>query len=183
MTDTSSTINNEPIAIVGMSFRFGGEATSEDAFWNMITSGQCARSEVPKDRFNAEAFYHPDTERLDTLPVKHGNFVTEGIAAFDAPFFSIKAAEAAAMDPQSRKLLEATYLALENAGIPMEKCAGTTTCVFTGVSADDYRLMYVKDTSHPIRHAGELANVHRCVDQEEQSNSYSNGNGNIDACE
>ena len=57
------------------------------------------------------------------------------------------------MDPQSRKLLEATYRALENAGIPIEECAGSNTCVFTGVSADDYRLMYIKDVSFPIRHA------------------------------
>ena len=143
----------EPVAVVGFSFRFGGEATSADSFWDMITSGRCAVSPIPKDRFNADAFYHPDTNRLDRLPVKYGNFVTEDIAAFDAPFFGVKAAEAAAMDPQSRKLLEATYRALENAGIPVEKCAGSKTCVFTGVSADDYRLMYSKDPSHAIRHA------------------------------
>uniref|UniRef100_A0A0B7K4Y2 Uncharacterized protein n=1 Tax=Bionectria ochroleuca TaxID=29856 RepID=A0A0B7K4Y2_BIOOC len=142
-----------PVAIVGLSFRFGGEASSVDGFWDMITAGRCSKTPVPDSRFNADAFYHPDTNRLETLPVKQGNFITEDIAAFDAPFFSIRAAEAAAMDPQSRKLLEATYRALENAGIPIERCAGTKTCVFTGVSSDDYRLMYNMDTSHPIRHA------------------------------
>ncbi|CAH0051130.1 unnamed protein product [Clonostachys solani] len=142
-----------PVAVVGLSFRFGGEASSTDGFWDMITAGRCSRAPVPGSRFNADAFYHPDTNRLETLPVNQGNFITEDIAAFDAPFFSIRAAEAAAMDPQSRKLLEATYRALENAGIPIERCAGTKTCVFTGVSSDDYRLMYNKDTNHPIRHA------------------------------
>ncbi|CAG9990573.1 unnamed protein product [Clonostachys byssicola] len=142
-----------PVAVVGLSFRFGGEALSTDGFWDMITAGRCSRAPVPESRFNANAFYHPDTNRLETLPVNQGNFIAEDIAAFDAPFFSIRAAEAAAMDPQSRKLLEATYRALENAGIPIERCAGTKTCVFTGVSSDDYRLMYNKDTSHPIRHA------------------------------
>lgn len=33
---------------------------------------------------------------------------------FDAPFFSITAAEADGMDPQQRLLLEVTYEALEN---------------------------------------------------------------------
>jgi acyl transferase domain-containing protein len=33
---------------------------------------------------------------------------------FDAPFFSITANEAAAMDPQQRMVLEASYRALEN---------------------------------------------------------------------
>ena len=57
------------------------------------------------------------------------------------------------MDPQSRALLETTYRALENAGISIEQCAGSRTCVYTGISADDYRLMYVKDVERPIRHA------------------------------
>lgn len=39
------------------------------------------------------------------------------------------------------------------AGIPIEKCAGTETSVHIGCSSDDYRMMYVKDTGRPIRHA------------------------------
>ena len=146
-------LGKEPVAIIGFSFRFGGDADSPESFWDMITNGRCARSPVPRDRFNAELFYHPDTNRLDRLPVRHGNWVTEDISTFDAPFFNIKPAEAAAMDPQSRKLLEATYRALENAGVPTEKAAGSRTCVFTVLSSDDYRLMYVKDTSFPTRYA------------------------------
>lgn len=34
--------------------------------------------------------------------------------AFDAPFFSVTAKEAAAMDPQHRLLLETSYRAFEN---------------------------------------------------------------------
>lgn len=48
------------------------------------------------------------------MPLRGGNFIQENIAAFDAPFFSISAAEAAGMDPQQRVLLETTYRALEN---------------------------------------------------------------------
>lgn len=35
---------------------------------------------------------------------------------FDAPFFSITAKDAAAMDPMQRKLLEVAYEAFENGG-------------------------------------------------------------------
>ena len=77
----------EPIAIIGFSFKFGGEATGAESFWEMLLAGKCAVSEVPLDRFNAGAFFHPDTNRLDTLPVKQGNFLKGDIAAFDAPFF------------------------------------------------------------------------------------------------
>jgi acyl transferase domain-containing protein len=36
------------------------------------------------------------------------------LATFDADFFNFTAAEASAMDPQQRGLLETTYRALEN---------------------------------------------------------------------
>lgn len=36
------------------------------------------------------------------------------------------------MDPQQGKLLEVTYEALENAGIPMEKISGSAVSCFVG---------------------------------------------------
>ncbi|KAL7915130.1 hypothetical protein GGI35DRAFT_436133, partial [Trichoderma velutinum] len=44
---------------------------------------------------------------------KGGHFITEDIAGFDAPFFSVTAKEAAAMDPMQRLTLEASYRAFE----------------------------------------------------------------------
>jgi acyl transferase domain-containing protein len=48
------------------------------------------------------------------LKARGGHFIEEDPAAFDAPFFSITAKEAAGMDPQQRFMLETSYLALEN---------------------------------------------------------------------
>jgi acyl transferase domain-containing protein len=45
---------------------------------------------------------------------KQGHFLREDLATFDAEFFDFTAAEASAMDPQQRGLLETTYRALEN---------------------------------------------------------------------
>lgn len=53
----------EPIAIIGMSCRFPGDADSIDGFWEVLSKRRSAWSEVPKDRFNAEAYFHPSSDR------------------------------------------------------------------------------------------------------------------------
>lgn len=57
----------EPIAIVGFSFKFPQEATSQEAFWSMLMEKKCAMTEWPKDRLNIGAFHHPDKDRIDTV--------------------------------------------------------------------------------------------------------------------
>lgn len=47
----------EPIAIIGLSLRFPQDATSPTGLWDMLMDGRSARSDVPKDRFNVDAFY------------------------------------------------------------------------------------------------------------------------------
>ena len=56
-----------PIAVVGFSLRFPGDATSPESFWKMLTDKRCAMTEWPKDRINLDAFYHPDSNRIDTV--------------------------------------------------------------------------------------------------------------------
>lgn len=51
---------------------------------------------------------------------------------FDQTFFGITDAEMEQMDPQHKMLLQCTYRALENAGMPMEKANGSRTGVFLG---------------------------------------------------
>lgn len=52
-----------PIAIVGMACRLPGDAVNPDKLWDMCARKQSAWSEVPKDRFNIDAFYHPNADR------------------------------------------------------------------------------------------------------------------------
>lgn len=56
-----------PIAIVGMGCRFPGEATSPEKLWQLCASARSAWSEVPPDRWNRDAFYHPDGGRIGTV--------------------------------------------------------------------------------------------------------------------
>lgn len=58
-----STDNVEPIAIVGLSFEFPQDATSSDAFWELLLSKRNTATEFPKDRLNVSAMYHPDRNR------------------------------------------------------------------------------------------------------------------------
>lgn len=56
-----------PIAIVGIGFRGPGDASDLNGLWNMIANKREARSSIPKDRWNNEAFYHPDSNRSGTV--------------------------------------------------------------------------------------------------------------------
>jgi acyl transferase domain-containing protein len=104
----------EPVAIVGFSIKFPGDADSAESFWKLISEKQCASSRFPRDRVNIDAFYHPDSTRLDSVPTHNAHFLEEDLGAFDAHFFSITPSEALSMDPQHRGLLETSYRALEN---------------------------------------------------------------------
>ncbi|KAL6715297.1 hypothetical protein ACLMJK_007562 [Lecanora helva] len=146
--NVSNTVEEDksmPIAIVGMGFRGPADATSVENLWKMISEGREGRSEIPKDRWNNEAFYHPNSARNGTHNVEAGHFMTDDLSRFDAPFFSMNNTEVAALDPQQRLLLECTYEALENAGTPLCEILGTQTSVFVGSFCGDYTDMLLRD--------------------------------------
>ena len=51
---------------------------------------------VPKDRFNHEAFYHPNPGKTGAYHAAGGYFLDGDLASFDAPFFSLTEKEALA---------------------------------------------------------------------------------------
>ncbi|KAL7621657.1 hypothetical protein AAE478_008984 [Parahypoxylon ruwenzoriense] len=142
-----------PIAIVGIAGRFPRDAENPQKLWDMVSEGRSALSEIPPDRFNVDAFYHPHNERQGTINVRKAHFMNRDISAFDAPFFSMPIAEAKAMDPQQRMALECTYEALENAGIRMEDVSGSNTSCFVGCFTRDYSDMLACDREDlPLYH-------------------------------
>lgn len=82
------------------------------------------------------------------LPTKGGHFIKEDPYAFDSSFFKLSAAEASVLDPKQRILLEVTYEALENAGLPPPRVAGTRTACIIGTAWSDYRDAIVRDFEH-----------------------------------
>ena len=57
----------EAIAIIGLSCRFPGDATSPEKFWEMCAEGRSAWTPIPGERFNAKAFYHPQGDKQSTV--------------------------------------------------------------------------------------------------------------------
>ncbi|CAN9081152.1 unnamed protein product [Alternaria alternata] len=127
----------EPIAIVGLAFKLPQDIEDEASFWHILEQGQSMMTEWPKSRVDVNAFARLPEASLNTVGSDQG--------IFDAPFFSISSKEASAMDPQQRMLLETSYHALENAGIPLSRIAGTVTGVFVGTMESDYHRTISKD--------------------------------------
>lgn len=105
---------DDDIAIVGLACRFAGEASDAGKLWDFVLKGGCASGPFPADKFNANAYYHPDEGHSGTTYARGAYFVDGDITAFDSAFFTLDQNHVLAMDPQQRVLLESAYQALEN---------------------------------------------------------------------
>ena len=119
---------DELIAIIGIGCRFP-RADGPSAFWRLLSDGADAITEIPPDRWDADALANATT--------CWGGFLDQ-VDQFDPQFFGISPRESARMDPQQRLLLEVAWEALEDAGQVPERLAGSPTGVFIGISTNDY---------------------------------------------
>jgi len=134
-----------PVAIIGIGCRFPG-APGRDEFWKLLRDGVDAITKVPRERWDADAFYAPDLASPGKMTSRHGGFLT-GVDLLDAPFFGLSPREAEHMDPQQRLLLETAWEALEDAGLAPEPLQGTRTSVFIGISSNDYARGHLTESS------------------------------------
>jgi acyl transferase domain-containing protein/aryl carrier-like protein len=130
----------EPIAVVGIGCRFPGRANDPESFWRLLEEGVDAITEIPSDRWSVAAFHDPDPGKPGKTYSRWGGFI-DGIDHFDPAFFGISPREAARMDPQQRMLLEVAWECLEDAGLPLERIAGSRMSVFVGISSFDYSVL------------------------------------------
>ncbi|WP_327117583.1 SDR family NAD(P)-dependent oxidoreductase [Nocardia sp. NBC_01730] len=129
---------DEPIAIVGMGCRFPGGVKSPDELWELLVSESDATSDYPTDRgWDLERLFDEDPDKPGTVYARRAGFL-DNAGYFDAGFFGIGPREASAMDPQQRQLLEASWEALEDAGIDPVSLRGTDTGVFVGACYSGY---------------------------------------------
>ncbi len=119
-------IENDEIAIIGMSGKFPGSENLEE-YWENLMDGRLCIGKIPPDR---GSFVVEIMEGTDRSHSKAG-YIKE-IDKFDAAFFRISPKEAKYMDPIQRVFLETAWEAIEDAGYGGDRLYGSNTGVYTG---------------------------------------------------
>ena len=139
---------HEPVAIVGIACRYPGDVRSPEDLWEVVSSGRDVVSGFPTDRgWDIGTLAGGDSATLQ------GGFLYDA-AEFDSGFFGISPREALAMDPQQRLLLQASWEAVERAGIDPVTLRGSKTGVFVGTSGQDYGHVLMASQEDIEGHAG-----------------------------
>nr|XP_055066754.1 probable polyketide synthase 16 [Misgurnus anguillicaudatus] len=139
------------IAVVGIGCNFPGGEGLEN-FWQVLLHGKNCAVQIPNERFDLSQWYDSDDSKAGKTYTAKAALI-DGLNEFDHKFFGITDAESTNMDPQHKLLLQCTYRALEDAGIPMEKASGTRTGVFLGLMNRDFELGSVKINPKLINHS------------------------------
>lgn len=138
-------LKHQQIAIIGMSCRLPGSVSTPDEFWELLARSRTGYSEIPDSRFSAKRYFHPNPGKSGSTNARGGNFLTQDLTAFDAPFFGFTQQEAISLDPQQRLLLECTFEALESAGIPKHEVVGKDVGCFVGGTFSEYEADLFRD--------------------------------------
>lgn len=148
---------DDDIAIIGISGRYP-QARELTEFWENLRQGRDSVTEVPRDRWDADAHFDSDHSAPGTSYGKWGGFLSD-VDAFDSLFFRIPPSQAKLMDPQERLFLEVAWSALENAGYPPSRLPrpryggqGRDVGVFAGVMWGDYAQLAAEESARGNHH-------------------------------
>jgi glutamate-1-semialdehyde aminotransferase/3-oxoacyl-(acyl-carrier-protein) synthase/acyl carrier protein/SAM-dependent methyltransferase len=125
-----------PVAIIGVGCRLPGAEGVEEA-WARLRAGDVACGDPPAIRASIAAAFDPDPEAPGRTYCAKAAYL-DGLEMFDAGFFRLLPAQARALDPQQRMLLETSWSAIEDAGLDPAWLKGGRTGVYVGLSFDDY---------------------------------------------
>ncbi|MGH8259372.1 MAG: beta-ketoacyl synthase N-terminal-like domain-containing protein, partial [Steroidobacteraceae bacterium] len=122
---------DEPIAIIGMSGRFG-RADDVHELWRHLAAGTDLTEEVSRWPLPVDDEDEPQRQ------CRRGGLLRD-VDVFDPMFFNISALEATYMDPQQRLFLQEAWKALEDAGHTGDDIRGARCAVYVGCAGGDYQ--------------------------------------------
>jgi myxalamid-type polyketide synthase MxaE and MxaD len=114
-------------------------ADGPDELWDLLRQGKDLVGPNPPRCW--PDLYDPNPFARGKTIGRHGCFLDD-VEGMDWRFFGVSPREARAMDPQHRLLLEVAWEALEDAGLPAARAAGTRAGVFVGIMLNDYGKLY-----------------------------------------
>src|SRR5260370_40758892 len=101
-TESNGAERTFPVALVGLACRFPG-ATDLEEFWSLLKAGTDAVGEIPDDRWDVDAYFHPDPAKPGKMYTRAGGFIAD-IDKVDAGFLGIPSHEARRIGLQQRLL-------------------------------------------------------------------------------
>ncbi|KAH9495218.1 hypothetical protein Btru_015701 [Bulinus truncatus] len=130
-------LHKDAVAIIGVGFK-GPGADNLQQLWDVLERGENHVIDLPKDRWNVEAYYDPDPQATGKYYVTKAGLLSNPFD-FDNQFFDINEIESDQMDPQQKLVLECSYRAMEHAGITRNMVKCSKTGVYIGAMNCDYR--------------------------------------------
>ena len=148
----SNGLEEEMIAVVGMSCLLPGGIAHYEEFWSVLVSGSDQRSEVPFTRWNSSVYHNSESTNdtktstentrksmIGMTNTNHAYFLPDHyLTDIDPSLFYLSPAEVPAIDPQQRLLLKLSLACFDDAGISTSKIKGSKTGVYIGVMNFDY---------------------------------------------
>ncbi|KAI8798249.1 polyketide synthase 16, partial [Biomphalaria glabrata] len=138
--NNEATTHKDAIAIIGIGFK-GPGAENLEQLWEVLEGGKNYVLDLPKDRWNVDAFYDPDPQATGKYYTRKAGLLSNPLD-FDNTFFDINDIESDQMDPQQKFVLECSYRAMEHAGITRRSIQGSKTGVYIGAMNCDYRGLF-----------------------------------------
>ena len=123
------------VSIDGLSALLPSHASSPQSARYSMTVGHNAVAQVPAVRWDVRA--QPIPPEPIASRMRHAAFVRNA-EYVDHPFFAVSTAEAAAIDPCQRLVLEVGYAALWHASLKRALLSGSLTGIFLAFAATDF---------------------------------------------
>ena len=115
----------DQIAIIGIGCRFPN-AGNPESFWHLLHNGVHTITEIPSNRWDVEALYHPEPTTPGKMNTRWGSFL-EQVDMFEPSFFGISSRVSCTAPPHQGYRLASTP---ERSGVPA--ATGSTAARVSG---------------------------------------------------